>query len=146
MSFEQRFWSKVDKSGDCWLWKGSRFWSGYGAFELNGKVQRAHRVAWELTFGSIPDELQVLHYCDNPPCVNPEHLWLGTKADNSADMAKKDRVAYGEAQGSSKLKATEVVRIRKLAGSMAQRPLARLFGVNQSQVCRIIQREQWARL
>lgn len=81
-----RFWAKVDRSGDCWLWMGKRIVK-YGYFNH----RRAHRVAWELTHGDIPKGLYVLHSCDNPPCVNPAHLRLGTQFDNMADMHDRGR-------------------------------------------------------
>lgn len=87
-----RFWSKVDRSADCWLWTGARTPTGYGA--LHGQERLAPRMAWTLSVGPIPMGLQVLHRCDNPPCVNPDHLWLGTQQDNMADMIAKGRAAW----------------------------------------------------
>ncbi len=98
-----RFWSKVDRSGGpdaCWLWTTSTFGSGYGQFKLEPRNLRAHRVAWEITHGCVPDGLFVLHRCDNRRCVNPAHLWLGTHKDNMADMQRKGRAATGDANGS----------------------------------------------
>jgi hypothetical protein len=99
-----RFWAKVDKSGQCWIWIGARGGTmGYGKMTKGGKTDghiRAHRFAWELAHGDIPAGLWVLHHCDNPPCVKtdpdekyPEgHLFLGTRADNMADCAAKGRI------------------------------------------------------
>lgn len=139
MNVVKRFWSKVDKSGDCWEWQACRS-NGYGSFDK----KRAHRICWELTFGSIPDGFDVLHHCDNKACVRPNHLFLGTNGDNNRDRATKGRSAYGEANGNSKLKATDVLRIRELAIFKTQRSVARMFGISQAQVSSIITREQWA--
>lgn len=96
---EERFWSKVDKSGECWLWTAGTFPSGYGLFWSNGTNHPASRFAWELTNGLIPDGLLVCHNCpggDNPLCVNPSHLWLGTIRQNSEDMVAKGRSLAGD--------------------------------------------------
>lgn len=90
----KRFWSKVNKSGECWIWTASKRNKGYGAFvypSLDGDIiqGRAHRFSWEIHFGPIPEGLCVLHKCDIPACVNPEHLFLGTKADNNRDLYEK---------------------------------------------------------
>ncbi len=92
-----RFWSKVDLSNPfgCWLWLAGTKDKGYGAFWVDDRMEGAHRVAWELTRGPIPDELCVLHSCDNPPCVNPTHLFLGTILDNNEDMLNKGRNYVG---------------------------------------------------
>lgn len=86
-----RFWDRVDKSGECWLWFGKIEWDGYGRVKYKGKSYRAHRVAWELVNGEIEDGLLVLHRCDNPLCCNPSHLFLGTQQDNMTDKKQKGR-------------------------------------------------------
>jgi hypothetical protein len=86
-----RFWNKVDKSDDCWLWTASKLKQGYGRFNFNGKLILAHRMSWILTNGEIPNEMCALHSCDNPSCVNPSHLRLGTKKDNSQDKIQRGR-------------------------------------------------------
>lgn len=98
-SVETRFWTKVDKNGPtirselgpCWVWTASTMPSGYGQFGMAYNVLAAHRVAWTLVNGPIPDGQFVLHRCDNRPCVNPSHLFLGSKRDNTQDMVRKGR-------------------------------------------------------
>lgn len=92
MTPEQRFWPKVEKSDGCWLWTSSTSGRGYGAFWANGGRIRAHRFSWELHNGSIPAGLWVLHHCDTPACVRPEHLFLGDRRANMLDAAKKGRI------------------------------------------------------
>lgn len=90
---EQRFWRFVQKSEGCWAWTADKVTGGYGRFARGGrpKLVLAHRFSYELANGPIPDGLHVLHHCDNPPCVNPSHLWLGTDADNARDCDAKGR-------------------------------------------------------
>lgn len=89
-----RFEAHVDKSGDCWLWTGPRSASGYGRCSRGMKKHRAHRVAFALYVAEIPEGMHVLHRCDNPPCVNPAHLFLGTHIDNMRDMEAKGRAKW----------------------------------------------------
>lgn len=95
--WRQRFYGYIQVTDDCWLWTGGRNPKGYGVFKVSGVGFRgAHRVAWELANGPAPAGLCVLHHCDNPRCVRVDHLFLGTKADNSADMVAKGRQSHGE--------------------------------------------------
>ena len=151
-SVEERFWEKVDKSAGpdgCWLWLASCHpTSGYGVFFLAYKTKPAHRIAWQLTNGPIPKGLCALHHCDNPPCVNPSHLFIGTKADNSRDAVNKGRPPRGEAVASSKLNAEEVLKIRccYAQGIMSQRELASIYKVHQTQIGHIVRRKHWKHL
>jgi HNH endonuclease len=92
-----RFWDKVEKTPTCWIWTGgtARFGHGLRREDKHLRFAVASRFSWELHFGPVPDGLCVLHHCDNPPCVRPDHLFLGTKADNTADMMAKGRHRHG---------------------------------------------------
>mgnify|MGYP001568119767 CR=1 FL=1 len=113
----EKFWNKVDRSGEvdsCWVWMGARRSNGYGNFNAgNGKTASAHKLSFFLTTGDYPTDKNVLHRCDNRLCVNPAHLFLGTFADNSADMVAKKRSTYGERNPMSKLTERDVMAIRK---------------------------------
>ena len=154
-----RFWSKVDKApgfgpnGDCWRWAGTALLPGYGTFKItdqNGVRMdaRAHRISWAITKGPIPDGMCVLHSCDNPACCNPAHLWLGTNAENSADMVKKGRHPTGADHALTKLTDGDVIAIRQRyqAGGITQRSLAAQYGVNRGTIWRIIRRRRWVHL
>lgn len=135
-SFLTRFWSRVNKTKSCWLWSGAPGSDGYGEIFINRKSLpkhiRTHRVSWILHFGEIPDGLHILHRCDNPPCVNPKHLWLGTNKDNMSDMTIKGRRACGEKHGKSKITEKDVRRIRALyaSGKYLYRQLGKKFGLS----------------
>ena len=91
-TIEERFWDKVVVGDDCWEWTGCRSRFGYGMITTTrGHSERAHRLSWLIHFCLIPPGVCVLHHCDNPPCVNPDHLFLGTRKDNARDMAEKGR-------------------------------------------------------
>jgi len=117
-----RFWEHVDKTGSCWLWTGSKDKDGYGGFtDENRRNIRAHRASWIIHFGPIPTGMNVCHKCDNPPCVRPDHLFLGTYQDNTIDMVNKGRhggggkgVSRGSRNGCAKLNEQQVLKIRDL--------------------------------
>lgn len=100
---KKRFWDKVriGEEDECWEWIAHCFRTGYGYFSLKGDGRGAHRISWMLAHGEIPDKLWVLHECDNPKCVNPNHLFLGTSDDNIKDAAKKGRTAKGPKNGAN---------------------------------------------
>lgn len=135
-----RFWAKVDKSGDCWLWIGKLTSNGYGQFSINRKMVRAHRVSWELHHDTIPSGMYVCHTCDNKLCVRPEHLFLGTPKDNMQDMLKKGRgrfvKVFGENNGNAKLTSSDVERIKALlaTGHYLHKEIAQMVGVHRSTV------------
>lgn len=157
---EGKFWSKVDKKGSihpihgqCWVWVGAIFSDGYG--QLNGR--RAHRLSWELHFGKIPEGLCICHKCDNPLCVNPTHLFLGTHQDNMKDRDIKGRAACGDRNGrrthpestvrgekywSARLTEDEVRLIREFS-ELGCKVLARMFGVSPNTTSRIIRGKAW---
>ncbi len=127
---EARFWSGVDKSGDCWTWSRSRSKeprgrSGYGYIGVGGRLVLTHRFSWELHNGPIPAGMDICHRCDNPPCVRPDHLFVGTRADNMRDCRNKGRL-----NRPARLSASDVVDIRSLYGMYrSARSIAAAFGV-----------------
>jgi hypothetical protein len=133
-SIADRFWAKVDRSGDCWVWTASKAHGGYGKFNALGVTVRSHRFAYELEHGPIDADLFVCHHCDNPPCVRPSHLFLGTAMDNIVDKVRKRR-----ARGASTLSDADVCEVRRLfASGVATRPeLARQFRVGLTTIRRI---------
>lgn len=141
-----RFSSKyfVDENG-CHVWAGNKSKSGYGKFKLkDGTQARAHRVAWEMTNGKIPDGVFVLHKCDVRACVNPDHLFLGTHADNMRDMVRKGRGLSGEMNGRAKLTAEDVLSIRQSHGTDAEK--ARGLGVSEATVRQARVGRKWQHL
>ncbi len=152
----QRFADKVDRKGDdeCWPWIGCRDSKGYGRVQRGGRGSpaRAHRIAFELTFGTIPRGASVCHRCDNPPCCNPGHLFVGENAENVQDKLSKDRQAKGsktahagECHHSAKLTDAAVREIRLLAASgRKQKDIAEHFGIRQNTVSRIVSGKSWS--
>lgn len=151
-SLEERFWQKVNKTEACWLWTASTHEFGYGVIgcpDRPGRTLRAHRVSWEWAHGEIPKGLLVLHKCDVPACVNPDHLFLGTHKDNSDDKVSKGRQAKigngrGEESPNSKLTWEKVRDIRKRSESgETQRSIAARYGIDKSNVAAIIRKKTW---
>ena len=168
------FWKKVDlaKSNECWAWQGATYWDGYGKFYVgsHGRKERAHRLSYELFNGPIPDGIQVLHHCDNPPCVNPWHLFTGTHSDNMKDCASKGRqrlqrhpetmrgdrhwshqkphlVVRGERSGRSKIDWATVTAIRQehIPWRVSYTKLAEKYGLSRCEIGRIVRNEAWIR-
>ena len=158
---EVRYWRKVDKTGDCWLWTASTDTSGYGIIRNDeGKLGRAHRLSYEWHYGDIPEGMCVCHTCDVRRCVNPAHLFLGSRVDNAADMVAKGRSAKG-AQSTSRLypwlrqrgidhpkhKLTEDavrdIRQRYAQGGTSIPKLCREFGVANGTVQAILEGKTW---
>jgi hypothetical protein len=140
----ERFWSKVKKTDGCWEWTAARDGAGYGYFKLEGECQLAHRVAYRLARGSISEGAHVCHHCDNPGCVNPDHLFLGTHQDNMDDKTRKGRAQGarpGETHHLAKLTEERVREIRQAEGTQQQ--IAIRFGISRSQVSNIRTRRQW---
>lgn len=141
------FWAQVTVLGpnDCWEWQGHRNRKGYGQLWFIDQTIAAHRVTWILTHGFIPDGLWVLHKCDNPSCVNPNHLFLGTNDDNVADKLTKKRQPYGTRIPLAKLNEQQVVEARKrfAEGGISMAALARTYGVSSMSMRNVIYRATW---
>lgn len=153
-SLKDIFYATVKKTSGCWLWLGSLDVEGYGRLRFHRKSVKAHRVAYELEHGPIKDNLLVCHDCDNPQCVRPAHLFLGTTLDNSEDSWKKGRQTLdhlrkfrhkGEDNGRSKITREQAEEIRKKYKDekITQQRLAYLYGLNQTTVSAIIRRLIW---
>jgi hypothetical protein len=149
-----RFWPKVENASgaDCWQWLGCTDKNGYGYFGIkrNGKfaTAEAHRIAWELRRGPIPEGMCVCHHCDNPGCCNPSHLFVGTPADNVADMDIKGRrkqpITLGEKNGMHKLSWNSVSLIRLFATAGASYPfIAKRYGVTPQAVGGVVRGKTW---
>lgn len=155
ISVSERFWQKVNigEPDECWEWLAGTFNSGYGKFRLDGKSRLAHRVAFEAAAGTLGPDLDVLHKCDNPLCVNPAHLFVGNQLDNARDMTHKGRGAIGDKNGrrthprphKATLSPEQVAEIRRLwaLGDYSQVALAAMFGINRVTVCNIVNNKLW---
>ena len=146
-----RFWAKVDKGSGCWLWQGTRDSSGYGMVTIlkpRRTTTKAHRMAWTLTNGPIPDGLLVCHHCDTPQCVRPDHLFLGTAKDNAHDKMAKGRLRVGHVKGEQcgRAKLTEAA-VRDIRASVAagtrQVRMAEKYNVSPMTICDIVHGRRW---
>jgi len=141
-----QFWSKVDKSQECWIWLADRNTShGHGRIKLKtgpGQYRKflAHRISWELAHGPIPEGLIILHKCDNPPCVNPDHLFLGTLRDNALDMHAKGR--HRIYQSKLNLKTARLIRILRRGGA-SYADLCAQFNVSKSTIGSVLAGKSW---
>jgi hypothetical protein len=155
----ERFWSKVRRGApdECWEWISSHHPLGYGfifagpLYDKGVRYVKAHRLSWEMHNGPIPEGLCILHHCDNPPCVNPAHLYAGTRQQNCRDRAVrkrgKEHRQNGEANDNAKLTEMDVrAIIILLKAGRSQIVIAKMFGVNQTHISRIKLRQTWKHL
>lgn len=146
-NYKKNFWKKVIKTNKCWNWQGAKNNYGYGIFGVFGKLKLSHRFSYEINKGKIPKGLLVCHSCDNPKCVNPEHLWLGTNNDNSIDKVRKGRQfkQNGEKAPNAKLKLKDVETIRKLYSTklFTFTELGEIYSMNKSTIRCLIRRLTW---
>lgn len=142
---KDRFEAKVIKGEKCWIWNAHVNNKGYGVIHVDGKVTLAHRIAYQAKYGPIPVGFKILHECDNPRCVNPSHLRVGTQLENMKDMYKKGRAVLAEARSQSKLTWAMVkyIRERYKEGDISQRALAKDVGISQTIVCDVINNKRW---
>lgn len=160
----ERFWEKVDRTGECWIWTGCRDSRGYGRFGVgrlaHPQVEAAHRMSYMLTYGPVPDGKEICHTCDIPACVRPEHLYAGTHAENQRDMSARkraatgerhgvhlhpERVSRGEARPLAKLTETDVraIRAEYAAGGISAKRLGWKYDVSEMAVLKIVWRKAW---
>jgi hypothetical protein len=131
----ERFMEKVTISDSCWHWNAMKNSYGYGLIWVNGKPVRAHRVSFSLFNGELSEEDVVMHSCDNPSCVKPSHLSVGTRLENNRDAVAKRRNQFGEKHWAAKLTTEQVESVRNMKGTYTQ--IAKIFGVSQSAISRI---------
>lgn len=147
-TLRRRFWAKVKKGPGCWVWTGGCDQDGYGLVQASRPstaTLRAHRIAWQLHYGEHPRDRLICHSCDNPGCVRPDHLFVGSPAENTRDAASKGRMARGERNAAARLGPEQVKALRKeyRAGGVSQVSLGRKYGISQSQVSVIVRCESW---
>lgn len=151
LSANQRFWEKVDVRGedDCWIWMASRDSCNYGMFypkEYPNGI-KASRYSWKIHNGEIPKGIYVCHTCDNPPCVNPKHLFLGTQKDNMQDMVQKGRIydRHGERNSKAKLTEYDVRRVKQLRDNgKTYKGIAEELGVSEGCINHILNGRHWS--
>lgn len=141
------FWSKVQKTAACWLWIGKLNGYGYGAVRLaDGSTIAAHRFSWEMHNNQIQEGLYVCHHCDNPRCVRPDHLFLGTQDDNIKDAKRKNRTAAGEGHGRHRLSLEQVISIRKERQSgTSLGDISKNYGISKGHASLICNNKLWIR-
>jgi predicted XRE-type DNA-binding protein len=141
------FWDKVKKfPGDkaCWEWQSYCDKDGYGRVTIDGKTQGAHRVSYDMANGDLDPNLVVLHRCDNPPCVRPEHLYQDTAQKNNLDKELKNRQVRGESNGTAKLNDQAIRDIKELwSQGMSQTDIAEIWQVSQPMISNIIRKKNW---
>lgn len=142
---EDRFWNYVDTSNECWIWTAGKGKNGYGKFAYvnsDGKkiTTGAHRYSYELSKGRIPKDMSVCHHCDNPPCVNPKHLFLGTTKDNVHDCMRKGRFPRGEKSGSSILTNAQALEIKEKCNILS---LSEEYGISPRTIMDIVTGVTW---
>ena len=146
MNTEAEVWARIRKLGPdaCWPWLGARTARGYGNVQYNGKWLYAHRLVYTWAVGAIPPGMDVCHTCDNPPCCNPAHLFLGTRMQNMADAVRKGRVANGERLPQSKLSEKSVVLARRAYRvGMTIEEIAALCRMSEQAIRRAVLKESW---
>ena len=146
----EKFYNKVrmDNQSDCHIYTGCKDKDGYGLPRVGAKHIRAHRISWFLSYGKIPQGSLVLHRCDNPSCVNPDHLFLGTAKDNSIDMKNKNRSSYGERNNGVKLTEQQVLEIIHKAKAFGKHcnlatRLSKIYNVDSHTIRNIISKRSW---